>query len=64
MRVAREACDSRGSLGRCRSGETDSSRQAELSVAIVFSECIGDLSRGGVRVQRAGNGNLARENSN
>jgi hypothetical protein len=27
-------------------------------------ECIGDLPRAGVRVQRLGNGNLARENIN
>jgi len=37
--------------------------QADLRVAILFSECIGDLSRAGVRVQRPGNGNLARENT-
>jgi hypothetical protein len=34
---------------------------ADLRVAILFSECIGDLSRAGVRVQRPGNGNPARE---
>jgi|GEM_PF-5773669 len=31
---------------------------ADLRVAIVFSECIGDLSRAGVMVQRPGNRNL------
>jgi hypothetical protein len=38
--------------------------QADLRVAILFSKCIGDLSRAGVRVQRPGNGNLGRENIN
>jgi len=38
-------------------------RTADLRVAILFSECIGDLSRAGVRVQRPGNRNLARENT-
>jgi hypothetical protein len=33
-------------------------------VAILFSECIGDLSRVGVGVQRPGNGNPAREDTN
>jgi len=37
---------------------------ADLRVAILFSECIGDLSRAGVRVQRQGMENLARENIN
>jgi hypothetical protein len=36
--------------------------QADLRVAILFNECIGDLLRAGVRVQRPGNRNLAREN--
>jgi hypothetical protein len=31
--------------------------EADLRVAILFSECIGDLSRAGVRVQRSGNRN-------
>ena len=33
-------------------------------LAILFSECIGDLSRVGVMVQRPGNGNPARNNIN
>ena len=37
---------------------------ADLRVAILFSGCIGDLSRVGVRVQRLGNGNPAREDIN
>jgi hypothetical protein len=36
----------------------------DLRVAILFSECIGDLSRVGVRVQRPVNGNPAREDIN
>jgi hypothetical protein len=34
------------------------SYQADLRVAILFSKCIGDLSRAGVRVQRPVNRNL------
>jgi hypothetical protein len=37
---------------------------ADLRVAILFSECIGGLSRVGVSVQRPGNGNPARDNIN
>ena len=37
---------------------------ADLRVAIQFSECIADLSRVGVTVQRPGNGNPARDNIN
>ena len=37
---------------------------ADLRVAILFSECIGDLSRAGVRVHRPGNGIPAREDTN
>ncbi|WP_221304826.1 hypothetical protein, partial [Tunturiibacter gelidoferens] len=37
---------------------------ADLRVAILFSECIADLLRVGVTVQRPGNGNPARDNIN
>jgi hypothetical protein len=37
---------------------------ADLRAAILFSECIGDLLRVGVRVQRPGNGKPAHDNIN
>jgi hypothetical protein len=36
----------------------------DLRAEILFSDCIGDLSRVGVRVQRPGNGNPASNNIN
>src|ERR1700751_3298308 len=39
-------------------GSVDRSTLADLTVAILFSGCIGNLSLAGVRVQRPGNGSM------
>jgi len=47
-----------GEIGRQRHSAAPHFSQADFRVAILFSECIGDLSRAGVRVQRPGNRNM------
>jgi len=45
-------------VGKSVTASCENFPDADLTVAILFSGCIGDLSLAGVRVQRPGNGSM------